>query len=284
MLRRIRKTSKLMLRFALSSPRFIIVILLLAMVLYDGINRVNVFAKENDVGIAPYLFPHMTSMDVLQIILLACYMAIISDIPYINKNSYPLLLRSGKRAWILNVFVVVQSMAFIYVLALFIISVVYILPSVTLTGDWGIALKTLSIDENSKSYIMFAISEGIIANFGSIAACIHAFLLEYLILIFLAFLMLAVNFITKSRVGIFVAFAVAAFDLAVSFTLGEAYYKYSPASFARLENLSLQDLGMKATPSTAYIVLISGIIIFAAVSYYLFQKNSLETMSEGANA
>lgn len=283
MIRKIKKLSELMLRKALLDSRFLIVAFLLAMLLYDGINRVNMLAGSEKIGIEPYLFPHMTSMSLLQIILFACFLIIISDIPYINKNSYTFLIRSGKKPWILSVILSVQVLAFVYVAFLFLMSIIYILPSISFSKKWGELFEGLKNGGNT-NYLMFPIVNSIIASFTPIKACIHAFLLEYFALLFLGFFMMAVNFITKSRIGIYLSFAIAAFDLVIPFAFGDAYYKYSPMSLSRLSNIAVNDVGLKASLGMAYAVLILGAIVFAGISYYLFQKNSLETMAEGANA
>ena len=245
---------------SLTSPKTLTVALLMTAFYFYHLSSLSTLAGRMDVKVSPWVFTHMFS----QICFVAngfFMTALFSDLPNRDRQIYFVVIRSGRRNWLWGQVCSVITMAFLYTVFTFLLSIVALIPNVQFTTQWGSVLKTLAVNRNAAAYygtvIDFSINESILSNFTAIGSTCISLGLFWLTTVFAGSLILCANAILKTGGGTILSglFACMCFFAYYGgqFLFGSWISYFSPYSWATMYYLNWGYAGME-TPTPAYAV------------------------------
>ena len=251
-----------------------LVLLSLSLLMFDGTYRINSFCSMVGTGITPWLLPHMLSAMPLQFTYILGYLLISCNLPYLSTDSTLALTRSGYRNWGRGVLKSIRVISLYYLLFFIILSIVFILPSLTIDVGWGKILHTFAETPriNTNYFRIFTISDRIISCYTPVEAMFWGIVLEYLCLNLLALIVLVVNLLSRANVGIYAALSVAALDFFVYNDLGDKAIFFSPVSLARLSVIDATQTSYYPSPIYAITFLVVSCITLHFTALRLFKR------------
>ncbi len=254
--------------------RWKVILLSLTLLVFDGVFRANRFCESVSVGITPWLFPHMLSAMPVQFTFIIGYLLIISSIPYLDSDAVLVLTRSGHREWGHGVIKSISIISLIYVSFMVILSIVFVIPSLSWEAGWGKVLITFArTPEANENYLrIFSISDRIVTCYTPVAAMVLSILLEYLCLFILALVVLLVNVTTNGNIGVCVGLSVAALDFFVYNDIGDKAAIISPVSLARLSIIDPTRTSYYPSPFYAVGFMSITCIVLIVIAEYAFKK------------
>ena len=270
-----------MIKKALCSPRIYVAFLWVGFLLYGFSEKIKLFSNITGIAVSPWTFPFFTMETGSQIFIILGALLIFCDAPFLTQYSYIQLIRSGRKTWFWGTLFYIFSLSFIYVIGLFLLSVLFLLPRVELMVGWGKIIGTLA-QTNAGATIGFAqLDYSIIANFKPIQAVLLTLAAVWMNCVLLGLLVYAFNLCVKKGAGIIIGAILALSPLLIVRLVQErlAYYLAPPVWM----NLSIYNWdGYGYHPSEYYIygILGIGIIICTLVIYLGIWKKDINTSEE----
>ncbi len=258
------------------NPRIYIVFLLIIMYFDMVIAPIRDFCNANDVKVGIWVWQFIMSdyygilMIMLGLIMLLC------DAPFINKMQPYLVIRTGRKNWVISQFIYIFLVSFIYLVATILISILLLLPNLSLSLSWGKVINTFANQPNTlyDSNIFISFPYRIVAEYTPITSMLTSFFFAFLVMSFLGSIMFVFNLITQKSMGTIIAIALVLLEI---LALNSPFYLtyFSPVSWCSIA--ILDTTGLTLYPSTTYacVMLISMIIISLLSSIILFKKKTI---------
>lgn len=266
------------------NPRiYTLLVIIIAFLAYHSYG-LSQFAAEKDVSVSPWVFPHLMTPPVMQVF--ACFTILLfSDAPFADRHMPFLVIRAGRRNWVIGQLIYIIVAAFVYTAFIFIISILVLIPNVQMTTDWGIILKTLA--SNSETSVTIFPDQRILSMFSAVEAALISFGLFWLVSIFIGVLIFCFNVaigkmsgLIASGVFIFLSF----FSIVQGrLILGDWISYLSPISWMSMSFFDWGYTEMFSSPSITYAVLclLGAISLMSVVCVTLFCKKDLDIQDWG---
>lgn len=156
-----------------SEGRFIYALLINLVLMKQLADNIKSFSTYVGVKCSPWIFPFLTQQYFIQFMIIVGATILFCDAPFIDHESYFEIIRSGKLRWIVGKEIYILFVSFIYSISIFLLSVVLLMPRVSMTFEWGKVISTLSQtnagEEFYSSYLL--LDHHIIQRFNPIEAC-----------------------------------------------------------------------------------------------------------------
>lgn len=257
--------------------RWKLICIFLALLLFDGEWQANSFCSTLNIGVAPWLFPHMTSWMALQFTFVIGFLIIVCDLPMVNDSTLLAVVRSGSEDWAKGVLKSLILIVLFYLTYILLTSVLVILPSIEIGTGWGKALNTFAKQPGVSPFKIFPISPRIVSSYTPLVAMVLSLTLEALCLIFLTLIMLVVNLLfDTNRMGLYVSLCITSLDFFFYNDVGDKAMRFSPVSLARLSVLDATNSSYYPPLQYALIVLTSGCVLLSVIFMHLFKKKGIE--------
>ncbi|NLO83085.1 MAG: hypothetical protein GX094_08540 [Clostridiales bacterium] len=242
------------------------------------------------IDVTPWVFPNLLTTSVM-IAVFACFiMLLFCDAPFADSHTPFLIIRTGRRNWVIGQLLYIILAAFIYTVFFLIMSVVVLLPNVQWDTGWGKILKTIaanpSIGDNYGIKLTVFVHPLIVDIFSPIEATIISFGLFWLTSVFIGVLILCGNVITGKAGGL----VMAGVFLCISFfteylgplTFGGYWIRYlSPINWSSMCCLDWTGMGEWVPTSHAVISLLLAIVFMSIVSTLVFCKKDMDIQKRG---
>ena len=101
------------------------------------------FCLDRKIAVTPWIFPFVTSDFMLQILVCAGAVFLLADAPFHNENRLYLLYRTGTAAWQVGAILYMLVTAFVYVVSIWIFTLLVLADVVQFSPEWGKILGTL---------------------------------------------------------------------------------------------------------------------------------------------
>lgn len=262
---------------------FIVSALLIANVFFD----VYSISDLLDVKCTPWLFPFIhthTNNNILYFGLLA---AIYSNAPFEDSNTQFVIMRTGKRNWIIGQIVYVYLSSLLIMLFYMILPVLVILPKLEFSAEWGKLLMTLgnesaAVELMSKYNIsaIFFPYDLILKEYPPILFMAIYAAMFWLTTVFSIMVIMTFNIVIKKTAGIIAdGFLIAMTYIILYFgtlMISPKIYYFSPLAWININNVDWINSGTIQSPAYSFAALIIGIIIMTAVSIVVFCKKDVE--------
>jgi len=244
------------------------------------------YASIVEMPVTPWVFPFFLSFPVM-VMVYGCMAALLfCNAPFTDNQMPFLIIRTGRRNFMIGQLFYIVIAAFFFNLLIAIASGLALAPNIVLSSDWGIVLKSFANDPQSalgtsSLVITVAIAPAVLDYFTPVTAMLTAFLLMWLVTIFIGMVILFFNVVVGKLSGL-IAIGVLIFFSYFSFYLGNLLfggitYFFSPLSWCNIYALDFISDG-KSIPSPGYAVLVLStlIIIMGTVSVIAFSKKDMD--------
>lgn len=219
-------------------------------------------------SITPWVFPFFLGYPVLVTAVFGgLAMLLYCDAPFANDHTTFVVVRTGRRNWMIGQLIYIVTSSFLYTLWHILCSVLVLLPYITLTGDWGEVLWTIS--KNSGAFTEMGISIGFHPYEETLTASVPlqtmliSALLFWLGTMFLGVVILFFNSAVRKTSGLIAAGLLSVFAYFTSYfgsiSIGGWLYYISPVSWSSISNVDLYGSG--TVPNLPYVVSVYLILI-----------------------
>jgi hypothetical protein len=271
-----------------TTPRVIsLFVIIAAFLAYHAHSLVQFAAAEGKV-LTPWVFPHLLTPAMLLVygsftLLLFC------DAPFMDNHTPFVIVRSGRLAWLGGQLLYIVAAGLIYTLYFMLVSILVLMPHLTLANDWGVILKTLAANPSAgrqhNLVLTVFINGTIVQQFSPLQAMLISLGLFWLTSVFTGLLIFTVNLVTGKSGGLFVAGALICMTYFAGiqgrFVFGEWIALLSPLSWASMHNIRWGDgtdlLSGPLQPTAVFAVgsLLGSSILLAIISRIVFVRQDI---------
>jgi len=208
------------------------------------------------------------------------FVLFLCDAPFLDQQQILVLIRTGRYKWAAGQLLYIAASSFLYFLAIFVLSLFFILPHLHLTNEWGKIIGTLTQTDAGQNYGIMDLSFNVMNYYLPVEAMLLSFTLMVGIGISLGNFMFFVNLRCNKSLGVGGA---TTFVLLPALLHFEGFYKFSYLSPVSWGNLSLMASGLspKLTPTYAYIVLFLCNAVLITLILWTIPNNELAVEVEG---
>jgi len=233
--------------------RIWMVFLLEAAVVMRPLIGLSVYGIVNNTKTTPWvftlLFADLTiARSLMKVLLYLGVIVLFCSVPSINLITPSILLRGKRRSWIWGEIGYVLAGAALYLAFLSVLSILCVLPSVSLSEIWGSSLYQIESGDGMERLLYIRtllLPSKVLKKIYPEYALIYTLLTGWLSFSFLGLLIMAVNIATgKKEVGLVMACILVMIDPAVNWVAswGPAHswlYLVSPVSWTSIEHLKM---------------------------------------------
>jgi len=262
-----------------ANPRIYVLSLLLIVFLGDSILPIAHFSSAVHVPATPWVFPYLALNQKVLLLLMLGIVLLFCDAPFIDAHQPYVIIRSGKRDWLLGQIVYIMLASALYFLFIALISVMMLLPNLTFSSEWGKILGTLALtDAGTQFNVALPISYQLQLTYTPIAAMAWSLLLNWLVGTFLGLLMFVLNMRLTRELGAVVAAALVFLQYFCFDANGFFLWHLSPVSWASLGNLDTTHTSALPSLTYAVSVLIGLNLMLILLAVLFFRKKNIDVL------
>ena len=253
---------------AFSSPRIPTIFLLIFIFIFSTVQPACDFAAAVGYAASPWVFPHITSDFICQLVITAMIIVLFCDAPFEKQMSIYILPRAGNLAWTLGICLYIVLLSLIYVLAVLFSGLVALLPHLELCNSWGKIWGTLArTTAGSQFGMVLTVSDYIIGAYSPIEAMITSFLLEWACCVWLGLLIYLLNAIFLKPIGCFTAAVFVLLDITIWNEFPYTLFRFSPVTMAQLAAISRPEsmYGLSKEYAIKFYAITLSLLFFACV-------------------
>lgn len=166
------------------NPKYAMVVAYLAFYMWTLTHGFVQFSRDMGYPVRPWLFPVFPSSVNLFVPVYLSYPVLISDAPFRNSHQQFVLLRLGKRNWILGQLLYLLVLSLVFTILMWLLTWMFLLPRLEWGLDWGKIIITSAYEHLADPYGVMTIMCESIENVKPLAATAWVF-----------FMMVSVNFL-----------------------------------------------------------------------------------------
>ncbi|MEG1427224.1 MAG: hypothetical protein RSC76_06000 [Oscillospiraceae bacterium] len=262
----------------LVNPRIYLIIVLLIAYFHSKISPIYSFCAQHNTKITPYLFPYFMSDDHVVLIATLGAMLLFCDAPFIDSEQPYIILRSGRKKWALGQFAYIAVSSAIFTLFLYLLTLLLLLPQLTLSTEWGKVIGTLvQTNTGTGSGITISFDRYIFFGYSPVIATLTSLFLCFSVVFFLGMLMFYLNLRITRAVGTIAGALLILWQLVIRKT-DTILIRYSPVSWMKLGQIDID--GATVYPNLAYVLvaLYGMIVLFAVLSVFQIRKTDIDVL------
>lgn len=231
------RTTKINIMQWRNDPKYVAVAIYTALYLWNCLHGVCNYAAELGTSIHPWLFPFLLRGGSIICPLMLGYIILISDAPFRNRQQCFILLRVGKVTWLTGQILYLFMLSLIFTVSLFLLSILYILPQVEWSTDWGNFLITIAVSGLPGKYGSIDARYSIIKDASPIYATAWTITSFAFVCFLLGMIVLLCNLWLGKGIGVVIVSALAIFPKLTSIFQSKPYiFRYltwiSPLNWA----------------------------------------------------
>lgn len=260
------------------NPRIYLVAVLLGAYFHSRIFPILQFCDYYEVGISPFLFPFFLSDDHVVLIVSLGAMLLFCDAPFIDLEQPYIILRAGRKNWVLGQILYLIIASILYTAFAFLMMLLLLLPKLELQFDWGKVIGTLvQTTTGSEFGISIPFDRYIYFGYSPVGATGLSVLLCFSVVLFLGVLMFYLNLRVNRMVGTIVSGLLVLWQLVIRKT-ATALIRFSPVSWMKLGQIDLD--GSTVYPNLPYVLigLYAMILIFCVLSVLRIQRTNIDVL------
>jgi len=221
-----------------TNQRILLIFILAAIFVFSNLQGVLDFSQDVGIPVTPWAFPHITSDYICQLVIMAGAVALFCDAPFKSEIQKYILPRAGYTAWTVGQCMYIIVLSLLYVLMIFLFSILPLLPKIAFQNGWGKIWGTLARSTVGFQYgIPFKIEDYVIGVYTPLQATALSFLLSWGCCVWLGLMTYFLNNVTSSYIGIFISAGFILMDITVANEWSPWFYKISPVTLAQLQAL-----------------------------------------------
>lgn len=253
------------------NPKIWVIFILLFFLIMDRVSPYNEFAKSLGAKNTIWFLPFLGSDLQIGLYILYCFMLLFCDVPFRDRQQPYVLIRIGKTKWFLGEMLYIVQAGFLVTMFIQLCVIISILPSISLSGEWGKILYTASVANVDFQKLYIYPSYSVIDQYTPLGATIIAFVLIWMEGIIIGIGMFLFNLKFKKMVGTIVGgiYATSFFVVKTLLENMPLLWKIMPAVWMDFATASMGYVGHY--PSVAYVI--SGFsILFVLISLMIWRE------------
>ncbi|MGL5694186.1 MAG: hypothetical protein ACRCXA_08915 [Peptostreptococcaceae bacterium] len=255
-----------------SNPRTYILICLQFIYLWYLIDPIIKLSTSIGVRVTPWIFPHITSHMISQMILMLGIIVLFADSPFMDEDYNYIVIRSGKEKWVLGQLLYMVLATIGYFLVLFLITVLLTLPNIFLSFEWGKLMNTLA-NTNAGEGFDLVINLRILLLHSPVKATLISFLLCCGSGIIIAVTIFIINLKNTKSMGVVVGTFIVLLDRAIFYNFPNFRFAFlSPVSLSRISDLTISKEGISPTITYAFIFEAMAILLVSIIAILMVRK------------
>lgn len=250
--------------------RMIMLLLLLTVTIAEFCSNLNDFsdsinAQTNAIAVLPHLYNNQYFRLSIQFGIVLLF----SNAPFRNENSLFCLVRIGYTKWCIGQIIYIIVSSFVYVLVIFMLTIICIFPTLDFSLIWGKTFSTLA----QTSAGLINIDYKILLLYDPFGAFANTFILLVMISVIIGLLIFMLSSIFGKGMGILAATALVLLGLLPQFCSNPTLIaKLSPCSLTQIA--LLDNTGISGYPTVLYAYLVLGALIaFLIVAVIVIYSN-----------
>lgn len=262
----------------LINPRIYLIATLLIAYFHSRISQIYRFCEHYDTKISPYLFPYFLSDDHVVLIASLGALLLFCDAPFIDSEQPYIVLRSGRKRWVMGQVCYIALSSMIYTLFMYLVTIVLLLPWMEFSMEWGKVIGTLAQTTIGSGFgVTIEFDRYIFLGYSPISALLLSFLLCFSVVFFLGVLMFYLNLRANRMVGTIVGAILILWQLVIRKT-STVLIRYSPISWMKLAQIDIN--GTTLYPNLVYVLvaLYIMIVILVALSVLCMCKKDIDVL------
>ena len=233
------------------------------MYLHSRLSPVGELCARTGYKVTPYLLPFLLDEGSAVMMLFLGVVLLFCDAPFIEDEQPYIMLRSGRRIWFIGQILYIVVASVLYLIVLYFISVLVLLPHIEWSAEWGKLLSTFSqTSAAGQNGISIPFARVITARFDPIPAVLRCVVNGSLVATVLGMLMFFVNLNISRTAGGICGTALVLWNM-VTYKTAYWFVNVSPVSWVNLSRVDYD--GSSIYPSLTYILL-ALLALFAALS------------------
>lgn len=268
----------------LSNPKTYVMLAIMAIFHYYSYAPLATIARYYGISVTPWVFPFYMSMAPMLTVFGGLCILLFSDAPFLDAYSQFIIARCGRRPFIVGQVLYILAASFLFTVCMVLLSLLYILPVMEWSTDWGTLLNTLAqssleVWEQTGVTLSISVSEEFLQLVSPIRATSVAFLCMWLVTAFLGLVISFFNVVVKKMSGVVAAGVLVSLSYFAVYwgaiTIGRWLLFISPVSWSRMGDLDWTYSGMWPSPTYAVVVLTVGIVLLGTGSAIKFCRRDL---------
>lgn len=224
------------------------------------------FLNQTNENATPFLFPFLFSDTWFAALLFGGVLLFFIDAPFYDKQQLFVVTRSGVGKWTVGQGLYVFAISFFYMIFLLFMSVILLLPKLSLSGEWGRVWTTLVMTDAAEQLgFTGGLSGDIIFNYSPLQVTFLVFALGVLICTFYGLLVWCLNLYVGKIVSLVIALFSICLVTRVQFFPSWVMYLV-PSGWANISSLSSY-AQHRITIERAVLMLVFGIACLAIIAY-----------------
>lgn len=269
--------------------RVLIVFLLLAVLLFYSTAGARRLAVEQNLAVTPWIFPFLFGVPFNRILFFLPLIFLFSDAPFFDEQFPYLCMRSSRSVWAKGELLYIAASSLLFTLALYVFSVLFFIPYLGFSMDWGKILRMLSMGsamsmEFTETYASgIFIKPEILTSYSPFAATLLSVLIVWCLCMFLGLVMFVLNLRFPRGVGAAAASLLVCFSFFASQFMhgtraGMIFY-FSPVSWSNLADIQM---GTELRPPLGYVIgaLLVLIAVLSLLAAFLIKHKDIEVLPE----
>lgn len=261
-----------------SNPRIYISALLILGYLYLLENPIRSFASAVNINVTPWIFPFLLNDVYSQMMIFLGIVLVFCDAPFLDSAQPYMILRSGKKGWLLGEYLYIMLVSVIYLLYVLIVSICLIFP-VDFSNEWGKIIGTLTQTNAAVPlHIPLGFSYTIQYIYTPIGATLWTFLMAWLDAIFLGFCIFTINFNLNRFIGTAVAVVLILINMFALNLGGGKFLYFSPMSWSSLSNLDITNTSVRPSNLFAVCTLLVICVLLLGINCYTIRAKNIDVL------
>ena len=268
----------------LSNPKTLVILAIMVIFHYYNFAPILTIARYYGISVTPWVFPFYMSHPSMLTVFGGLCILLFSDAYYLDAYSQFIIARCGRRSYILGQLLYILAASFLFTVCMLLLSLLYILPVMEWSTDWGTLLHTLAqspevVGEQTGASLSIGIDEALLQMASPITVTSMAFICMWLVTAFLGIVMSFFNVVVRKMSGVIAAGVFVGLSYFTVYfgpsIIGRWLLYISPVSWSRINVLDWYYSGILPSPTYAVVVLTLGIVLLGAGSAVKFCRRDL---------
>jgi hypothetical protein len=248
--------------FIISFQRFfntktVVLMAVLTFIFRLFLNGIIEFSIQMNYNIAPWMFSFLVSDSFLNVILMCGAIYFFSSVPFMQYYEMYGLIRMGRKRWGIHRIIMLYIHSLGFMLSVFFISIIALLPHIRMETIWGKLIHTFSLgDWEGKASSLLYIPYESLAKYNPIELTIITILIGSLVVFFLSLVMFAASLFLSRLFAVCVSMFLVIMPILVDnaqFLMKKKLSYISPIFWMRVTQIGEFELGA-SFPDFPYII------------------------------
>lgn len=267
-------------RRIVEKPRFYLVLVASMLYIMNLAGPFCEYSKITNRPVSMCLFPIFMSNQGCVLILFLLAVLLFCDAPFLENSEPFILIRSGRKSWLIAQCLYVITLSAFYVIHLLLCTYVSVFLHGAFIPEWGDLIYSLA-NTNACDLVQLTIkiSPQLLSRYTPGSALNISLLTSFLVVSFIGSIMFCVNLSVHRTVGTVLGSLFVLEQFLASNASGYSFYYFSPVSWVNLNVLNISGAGK--TPSFPYVLvfLLGTSVLCWGISAYVFKKKDIQVLS-----